>query len=249
MNVHPVIKKFYPEAELLGHSFVDGTATFYSSINSLLSKNAEEKTVLDLGCGRGCFVEGEDLYLKELQNFKGRVKKVIGLDVDKNAAINPTIDEFYLIDPLTTWPLEDSSIDICISDWVIEHVSNTNFFFSELNRVMKKGGVVCFRTTNKYGYIAFFSSLIPNRLHSTLLKRIQPDRKEVDVFDTYYQCNTKKELSKILKEKGFHSFIYYHDAEPNYFKFSSVIFGLCFYLQKFIPRQLRSTIFAFGIKK
>ena len=52
MAVHPLVKRFYPESVILGYTFVDGTNTFYNSIRRLIGQDADEKVLLDLGCGR-----------------------------------------------------------------------------------------------------------------------------------------------------------------------------------------------------
>lgn len=252
MAVHPLVRKFYPESALLGYTFVDGTNAFYSSIRRMIGQNSSEKVLLDLGCGRGAYVQkdaGVPDYVIKVRNFKGEVKKVIGLDVDPNAASNPSLDEFYLLEIDKPWPVQDNSIDVCICDYVIEHVENTSFLFSELNRVMKKEGVACFRTPNKFGYMALVSSFVPNSLHSKVLKKIQPHRKEEDVFPVVYKCNTKKAFTRLLKENDFDANVFYYDSEPSYLKFSYISFAFGYYLQKLLPKALRATLFAFGRKQ
>lgn len=253
MKVHRLVKKFYPESQLLGYTFVDGTAAFYNAINRLTAKNASQKTLLDLGCGRGWYMyenpESNEYLVAELRNFKGKVKKVIGIDVNPDASSNPALDEFRLLEIDKPWPIEDNSIDTCICDYVMEHVVNIPFFFSELNRVLKKGGIACFRTPNKGGYMARISSLIPNSMHARVLKKVQPNRKEEDVFPVVYKCNTKKSFSRFFKEYGFDSFVFYYESEPNYLKFSYLSFAFGYYLHKILPTTLKGTIFAFGIKK
>ena len=253
MPTHSLIQRFYPESSLLGHTFVDGTVAFYNSINNLISPNLYRTVLLDLGCGRGCFVDDinskENAYVQNLRNFKGRVKKVIGVDIDPNASTNPALDEFHLIEINKSWPVADASIDICISDWVIEHVQDIPFFFAELNRVIKKNGFVCFRTTNKFGYIALFSMMIRNKSHSKLLKKIQAFRKEEDVFPTVYKCNTRRKFVQTLNENGFESFVYYHVSEPSYLTFSYLSFAFGYYIHKILPAVFKTTILAFGRKK
>lgn len=253
MQATTLERKFYPEAKLLGHTFVDGTLVFYQAINELVSRNLSEKVLLDLGCGTGSYMtelHEKDLFYKiNLMTFKGRARKVIGVDVDPNASINPNIDEFRLHDVNKPLPIDDSSIDVCICDWVVEHVGNVSFFFSEINRVIKKGGYVFFRTPNRLNYVYVISSLIPNGLHTKLLKKVQSFRKEEDVFPTVYRCNTKHRISKALKQNGFEPYIFLHDSEPNYLKFSYISYALGYYLHKILPTSLKSTLIAIGIKK
>lgn len=252
MTVHPLVKRFYPEANLLGYTFVDGTLAFYSSVRRLIGINAKEKVLLDLGCGRGAFIQeskDETDYMLQARNFKGIVKKVIGVDVDPNAGSNPSLDEFYLLGIDKSWPLPDNSIDICICDYVIEHVVNTSFFFAELNRVMKKGGFACFRTPNKFAYMPIISSMIPNSLHAKILKKVQPGRKEEDVFPVVYKCNTKKTFTRLLSKNGFEPNVFNYESEPNYLKFSYISFAFGYYLNKILPKRLKATLFVFARKK
>lgn len=93
------------------------------------------------------------------------------------------------------------------------------------------------------------SSLVPNSMHARILKKIQPNRKEEDVFPVVYKCNTRKAFTKFFKTHGFDSFIYNYEAEPNYLKFSYLSFAFGYYLHKVLPTQLKGTIFAFGIKQ
>jgi hypothetical protein len=97
--------------------------------------------------------------------------------------------------------------------------------------------------------MAMVSALVPNSLHKKVLKKIQPDRKEADVFPVVYKCNTRKTFSKLLKENSFEPFVYYYESEPNYLRFSYLSFAFGYYLQKFLPSSLKTTILAFGIKR
>lgn len=247
------VKKFYPEARLLGFTFADGTVNFYNAVNKLIGRNALEKTLLDLGCGRGWYMykddDSDEAIIKQLRNFRGRVKKVIGIDVDENAATNPALDEFHLMEIGKPWPVENESIDICICDYVMEHVDDIPFFFSELKRIIKKGGIACLRTPNKWGYVAAASSLVPNSLHTKVLKKIQPARDEKDVFPVIYKCNTKKTFNRFFKQYGFEAHVFHYEAEPNYLKFSYLSFAFGYYFHKLLPAAFKNTLFAFGIKK
>ena len=207
---------------------------------------------MDLGCGRGWFMhkdEEDEFYIANFRNFKGKVKKVIGIDVDPVAASNPSLDEFHLLEINKSWPIQTDSIDICVCDYVVEHVVDMDFFFSELNRVMKKGGIACFRTPNKWGYMAMISSLIPNSMHARFLKKVQPQRKEEDVFPVVYKCNTKKAFEKYLTNHGFAPHVFHYNSEPTYLKFSYISFALGYYFEKILPAAFKATLFAFAIKK
>ena len=85
---------FYPESKFGGFTDIDGTIVFYQRVNSLLEKHF---VLLDVGCGRGAYGEDTILIKKNLRIFKTKVKKVIGIDIDKAAEKNPFLDELMVI--------------------------------------------------------------------------------------------------------------------------------------------------------
>jgi SAM-dependent methyltransferase len=114
-------KHFYPESRFGGFTHVDGTANFFTRINALLEAAS---IVLDVGCGRGEYVDDAVKARRDLRILRAKCARVIGIDVDAGARVNPVIDEFRLIEGLSVWPVADSSVDLCICDHVIEHVAD-----------------------------------------------------------------------------------------------------------------------------
>lgn len=102
----------------------------------------EGMTVADIGCGPGAIT-------RKLSKWLGGKSKIIGIDRDTNF-ISYAREEaerqglynisYYEGDALKL-PLEDDSVDACISHTVIEHVSNSEFLL-EQKRVCKAGGRV-----------------------------------------------------------------------------------------------------------
>lgn len=232
---------FYPESKYGNYTNIDGTILFYLRVNSLLSKSSH---LLDVGCGRGeC---GDDLIeiRRNLRIFKGKVSKVIGIDVNISGIENPFLDEFRQIIGLN-WPIDNGSIDIIICDWVIEHVNDTEKFFSEAKRVLKKDGIIFIRTPNKWNYVTILSKLIPNRFHSKILSVAQPRKKEMDVFPTYYQCNTIPSIKNRLSNAGLKDIVVFcYDAEPAYLSFSKFAYRMGVLHQKISPQIFKSTLIA-----
>ena len=240
------IKKFYPEAKFGEFTDVDGTVAFFNRVNSLLKSSF---IVLDVGCGRGAYGEDKILFRKNLRIIKGKVAKVIGIDIDKASQKNPFLDEFYPIEG-NAWSIEKNSIDLILCDYVIEHINNPDKFFAEIRRVLKNGGFLCVRTPNLWSYPALGATLIPNRYHSPVTDFVQDSRKEEDVFPTVYKCNSVNKLKRSMKKVGFECVVYGYEAEPSYLSFSKVVFFLGVLHQRFAPKFFKTTLFAFGkIKK
>jgi len=240
-----LLNRYYPESKFGGFSKVDGTIAFYNRVNALLEENY---TVLDYGCGRAEYQEDPVTYRRNLRILSGKVKKVIGVDFDPIAASNPYIDEFR-IHKGHTWPLQDDEIDLCVCDWVLEHIQDPNKFFSEAQRVIKTGGYLCLRTTNSWGYVGIVTSLVPNKWHAKVLSYVQKDRKEEDVFPTFNKCNTTRKMRNFLDQHDFDYVVYTNQSEPSYFSFSAPLYYLGVFYQRFFPSFFYSTIYAFARSK
>lgn len=240
------LERFYPEVKFGGFSDINGTVAFYNRVNSLLDPSF---VVIDVGCGRGAYKDDPVPLRKNLRILKGKVTKVIGLDADPSAESNPFIDEFCLIDG-QTWPVESNSVNMIVSDNVLEHISEPDLLFAEIRRVLKNGGFLCIRTPNRWSYISLAATLIPERYHSRVLSKAQPTRREEDVFPTVYRCNSIRKLRRIMKAYGFENVVYCHESDPAYLAFSTFAYLCGVVHQKFAPGFIKPVIFAFGkIKK
>lgn len=241
------LQRFYPESTFGGYSDRDGTVAFYGRIQSML---APEMTVLDVGCGRGAgLVDDPVRWRRELRRLRGKCKRVIGIDVDPVGVENPGLDEFRLLrGGVSTWPVDDASVDLIVSDFVLEHIDDPAGFFAEVNRVLKPAGVFCARTTNRLGYVGLAASVVPNRRHARVLGTVQRDRKEIDVFPTRYRANTVWRLRAELGRIGFEPVVYGYEAEPSYLQFSAIAYGFGKLLHWLTPPPLRTCLFVFGRK-
>jgi SAM-dependent methyltransferase len=204
--------RFYPETEAGGFTRFDGTVDFYNRVNALIRP---QMTILDLGAGRGQFLEDACGYRRDLMMLRGKVRKVIGVDVDDVVLSNRALDESHAYDGKRL-PLDDQSVDLIVSDWVLEHVEEPDRFAGEVGRVLAPGGWLCARTPNLYSLLVLASSLFPNKTHATVLQRVQPDRQECDVFPTFYRLNSLAALARWFPPREWRNFSYTWSPEPSY---------------------------------
>jgi SAM-dependent methyltransferase len=237
-------ERFYAESAFGGFTRVDGTMAFYLRVNALLTPRS---TVLDVGCGRGEYADDPIESRVRLRTLRGKCARVIGIDADTGAAANPFVDEFRLVRS-RRWPVETESVDLCLADNVVEHVSDPDAFFAECRRVTRPGGFVCVRTPNSLGYATVAARLIPNPLHAAVLRRIQPARHSHDVFRTYYRCNSARRLSQTLTRNGFLAAVYAQGVEPAYLNISPALYAAGVLWAAKAPEALQSTLFAFARK-
>jgi|GEM_PF-567262 len=252
-KINDVKNYWYPEYELFKFTFSDIIPIFFNAVDYLISLKNDDVVVADIGCGRGAFMDNIDndavsRHFAKIRNYKGRVNKVIGLDVDPEGRNNPTINEFVQIYEDGKLNIPDDSVDIAICMFVVEHLEKPSLFFQEVARILKKGGVICIVTPNKYSYVGAISSLIPNKHHVKVLKKSSVDRKEEDTFPTYYRCNTKKSLRDNMKKSGLKPYVIYSDNDPQYLYFSSLAYSFGALYHKLAPNAIKLQIFAFGVK-
>jgi SAM-dependent methyltransferase len=234
--------RFYPESRFGGFSNVDGTIAFYLRIHALLNPRS---VVVDLGCGRGAYGDDPLPLRRDLRIFMGKAARVIGLDVDEVGFNNPYLDEFHLLSG-STWPLPDRSVDLIVSDSVVEHLEEPAAFFAEARRTLKEGGYLCIRTPNLWSYVAMVSRLVPNRSHTGVLAKVKENTRGEDVFPTLYRCNTIPALRKQMEKCGFEHAVFGFGPEPSYLSFSKLAYWLGLLYQRWAPGFLQPVLFAYG---
>jgi len=235
---------YYPESRISGFTDVDGTIAFYSHVNGLIKPGS---IVLDIGCGRGAYQGDPIPFRKNLRVLKGKCEKIIGIDIDLNAAENPFLNEFRQITS-STWPIENESIDLCICDYVLEHIADPGNFFIQIDRILKPGGIVCIRTSNILSYVGLFSKTSWPGSHLQILRKVKENLSESDIFPTFYKCNTVRKIQKQFDRLNFNHTVFGYEAEPGYLAFSRFAYFLGVLHQRHAPSLFKVGIHAFGVK-
>jgi SAM-dependent methyltransferase len=235
-------QSLYPELVAGGFTHVDSTIGFYSRVNALL---LPDHVVVDLGAGRGGFLEDSVDYRRELRRLQGKVARVIGLDVDDAVLANPAVDEAHVVAAGAPFPLPDGSVDIVVSDFTFEHVADPGGLSREIARVLRPGGWLCARTPNRAGYIGILTRFVPNHLHNRILARVQPGKQQQDTFPTRYRLNSPAALRRHFPKSMFEHCTYLADAEPAYFGGSRNAVRLVRAVSQVAPARYRSVMFVF----
>lgn len=235
-----VLQEMRPECAAGIFARDDGGVAFYTRVNSLLKP---EMVLIDLGAGRGTvFHSGHFGFYEKLAKFQGKVKHVIGLDVDEAISDHPFLDERHVIAADGVLPVPYNSADIIVSDWVFEHVQNPEPFARELSRVLKPGGWLCARTPNRWGYVGIGARVVPNRLHTRILRHLSPSRHDVDVFPVVYRLNTKRDIQKYFPQNTWVNYSYFSNPTPKYFGPSRFLFKLFEIYQNVAPHALKTDL-------
>ena len=122
--------------------FHSAAALNVENIERALRASAPAETMLDLGCDDG------ELTLR-LAAAAG-AQRTVGVEVvadraELAAARGIDVRVASLNDPI---PLEDGSVDVVVSNQVIEHLADTDRFVREIHRVLRSGGTAVVSTEN-----------------------------------------------------------------------------------------------------
>lgn len=159
--------------------------------DQLLEILRPEHVVLEIGAGRGRVQE---------MNFKGHVKKMVGIDPDPRIRENPFLDEAYkgLADYMPFF--EDNFFDLAFCNNVLEHVEFPDKFYKEIARVIKPRGSFVSKTPNKFYYVSIISALTPDSFHKFINGK--RGRNESDTFPIFYRANTMERQNSYLDRNG-----------------------------------------------
>lgn len=235
-----------PEIGAAGYARDDSTVEFYLRINALL---LPDHVVLDLGAGRGKADEDDVGLRRSLAKLRGKVARVVGVDVDPVVMGNPLLDEAHVIKAGAALPFADNSFDVIVCDWVIEHIEDVAGLAAEVERVLKPGGWFCARTPNKWGYVGLAARLTPKALAGSVLGRVQPGRQERDVFRKYYRCNTLGAAARCFPAGRWENCSYSGTATPAYHGGRRLLFGAIELFQKLAPAAMSTVLFVFVRKR
>jgi len=180
------------------------------AVERLVENNNTKPILLDAGCGHSTVLE--DIYKK--------CKTVLGVDLDREGLNANKLVDKKIYACLTDIPIEDNSVDIVTSAWVLEHIEDPEAFMHEIDRVLKPGGFFVFIAPNIDGWFAFASSIIPDKFHGFINKHLYR-RSTEDTFKSYYKMNSEEDLDKLLvDEHNYRKLRFIYNDDPKYIGFN-----------------------------
>lgn len=149
-----------------------------------------DHVVLDLGAGAG---------IVHQMNFRGRVARVCGVDLDERVRDNPLLDEGLVADGAAI-PYPSGTFDVVFADNLLEHLPSPTDVFDEVARVLKPGGLFLFKTPNSGHYVPTIARLTPHWFHEAVNR--WRGRKQTDVFPTLYRANSMPVVHRLALAAG-----------------------------------------------
>lgn len=191
----------------------------------ILASLKPEAALLDVGAGAGIVPQ---------MNFRGRARRVCGVDPDPRVTANPHLDEGREgVGEHIPW--EDGSFDVVVADNVLEHLDHPAEVFREVARVMRPGGLFLAKTPNRTHYMPLIARLTPTRFHRWVNR--MRGREAEDTFPTRYRANCRADLHRLAAEVGLEvEAIELVEGRPEYMRLTAPTYALGWLYERFVNR-------------
>jgi len=202
--------------------FVDGTTRFHQLLAAQIKPGS---VILEIGPGP----------TNETTNYLSSVGRVIGADISSEVEVNSALSEAHTFDGLHL-PFPNNSFTACVSNWVIEHVGDPSAHFREVARILKEGGIYCFRTPNRWHYFVIGSRLLPFSVHMRIANKLRGLLEDQhDPYPTYYRANTSGRIRRLGGQSGLDlQSLFAIETEPSYGRFHPMLFYPMFFYERFV---------------
>lgn len=192
--------------------WIGGTEEFHRMCQSVAPMGGR---ILEIGSGP----------TNPTSRFLSTLGELHGVDIGREVLENDALVSASVLDS-PTYPMKDESFALCVSNYVLEHVSDPDAHFSEVWRVLKPGGAYCFRTPNRYHYVTAVARLTPHWFHVLVANRLRNRRTDAaDTYPTFYAVNSQSDVRRIATQSGFEvEELVLIEKEPSYGMSSRLLF-------------------------
>ena len=191
-----------------------------------------DSIVLDVGAGSG--------YVKEM-DFKNQAKEVTGIDLDPGISKNPFLHSYKIGSVYELGVLGDKQFDVIICNSVIEHIDEPKKFVTEIERMLKPGGVFLGKTPNRNHYMPVAARITPLAFHKWFNKK--RGRPEEHTFATYYRLNTFSSIKKFFTEPGWKNLkIESFEGPPDYLRMNFLFYAAGWLYERVVNKFRISTL-------
>ena len=198
--------RFYPA----DRGFTTGTRDLWAlcSANSCKSPDRDRVRILEVGAGPD----------NQTTEFLATLGDVHGIDMDPAVLTNRALSHATVMGGDERFPVAAGQWDLCVSDYVLEHVKNPALHFSEVWRVLRPGGAYVFRTPNLRHYVTLVARCTPHWVHQLVANRLRALPQEAhEPYPAWYRANSRAALRRLSLGVGFRDLsIAMIEKEPQY---------------------------------
>jgi len=191
--------------------------------------------VLDLGCGRG----------GALEQLGEAVAHPIGLDPDFTSLREHRLPILpRAVGLASALPFAAESFDLILCSWTLEHVAEPERTFWEIRRVLRPGGRFIFLSPNAANPLTVLNRLL-RPLQATLVRRLYA-RREADTFPPVYRANTRRTLTRLMRDVGLQLEALDSIQDPTYLAFTPVLYYVAAWFSGWTPKWTRVHLVGIG---
>jgi len=154
---------------------------------------------LDLGCGHQLLPHWRK---DEEINIINKSQILVGIDFEMDSLTKHENIKKKIRGNISNLPFRNHTFDIITANMVVEHLEHPEKQFSEVSELLRPDGKFIFHTPNIFGYSIIWTRWLPEKVKKKLAFILE-NRKEEDVFKTFYQANSKSKILDIAKKSGF----------------------------------------------
>lgn len=191
-------------------------------------------------------VAGPSVGVLDIGSGRGGVLELIGSEVRLAVGVDPDLaslrERRASIPAAQAWgdrlPLKDSTFDVALAIWVLEHLADPAALFADVSRVLRPGGRLIFLTPNRRHPLIMANRLshwMP-RLQRKLIPAIY-GRAAEDTFSVWYRANAAEDLARLATAAGLTLDRLDVIADPTYLAFNDVAFSISRWLEACLPQQ------------
>ena len=202
-------RRYYPGGWDLAYDRAgDLTVRLHELVRKLVPPGSR---VLDFGAGGG--TDASD-------DLRGTFQQVCGVDVDPAVLANPYVHEAKCIGADGAIPYPDDHFDAAYADWVLEHLPEPGVALREISRVLKPGGLLVFRTLNRWAPLCLISQCMPRGLSAWLAHYLGHEPAGAGpTFPTYWRLNSRGQLRRHGRAAGLElTGLRYFETHPLYYR-------------------------------
>ena len=197
MDVRKGCFNFYWKVQRIIAPTLTYSQTIYEEV--LLSHLNKVGKWLDLGCGHQLLPPWR---LEQERALATKASCLVGLDYDYQSLSNHRTIKHLVRGDISRLPFLTETFDLVTSNMVFEHLSDPEGQLREIFRVLKPSGSLVFHTPNSMSYGTVLARLVPESLKAKLIWFLE-QRKEKDIFPTYYRVNTERSIRELADRVGF----------------------------------------------
>lgn len=192
--------------------FVDGTTKFHRACAHATPSPAR---ILEIGAGPS----------NPTSDYLASLGDLIAVDISPEVHTNRAVKAAIVYDGRSI-PLASRQFDVCVSDFVLEHIEDPHTHFREVARILRPGGLYCFRTPNLWHYVTLVAKATPHSIHRLLANRLRGLPTEAhDPYPTFYRANTRSAITACLNTGHWSDIaLEFIEPEPSYGRISPVAF-------------------------